>query len=193
MKRAAHLVTPALLTLAGPALASGGGEEGGSSSLIFSVLNFALILGVIFYFARKPVAEYLEQRRQGIQRSLEDSAKLLADAEAKLQDWNDRTGRLDAELAGIRETSRRIAEEEREEILAQARANAERIQNDARVAIDQELLRARRTLAEEAGELAIDLAAKLIADQVTDDDQQRLFDEFLSKVEAGANGSESGR
>ena len=101
MKRAVYLVTPALLTLAGPALASGGGEEGGSSSLLFSVLNFVLILGVIFYFARKPVAEYLEQRRQGIQRSLEDSAKLLSDAEAKLQDWNDRAGRLDAELSEI--------------------------------------------------------------------------------------------
>jgi len=193
MKRAVCLVTPALLALAGPALASGGGEEGGSSSLLFSVLNFVLILGVIVYFARKPVAEYLEQRRQGIQRSLEDSAKLLSDAEAKLQDWNDRAGRLDAELSEIRATSRRIAEEEREEILAQARVNAERIQNDARVAVDQELLRARRVLAEEAGELAIDLAAKLLADQVTDDDQQRLFDEFLSNVEAGANGSGSGR
>lgn len=193
MKRAVYLVTPALLTLAGTALASGGGEEGGSSSLLFSVLNFVLILGVIFYFARKPVAEYLEQRRQGIQRSLEDSAKLLSDAEAKLQDWNDRAGRLDAELSEIRATSRRIAEEEREEILAHARANAERIQNDARVAVDQELLRARRVLAEEAGELAIDLAAKLLADQVTDDDQQRLFDEFLSSVEAGANGSGSRR
>jgi F-type H+-transporting ATPase subunit b len=193
MKRAAYLVTPALLALAGPALAAGGGEEGASSSLLYSVLNFVLILAVIGYFARKPVAEYLEQRRQGIQRNLEDSAKLLADAEAKLQDWNQRAGRLDAELAEIRETSRRIAEEEREAILAQARANAERIQHDARVAVDQELLRARRTLAAEAGELAIELAAQLISNQVTDEDQRRLFDEFLSEVEDGASGSGSGR
>lgn len=193
MKRAAYLVTPALLALAGPALAAGGGEEGASGSLLYSVLNFVLILAVIIFFARKPVAEYLEQRRQGIQRNLEDSAKLLADAEAKLQDWNQRAGRLDAELAEIRETSRRIAEEEREAILAQARANAERIQHDARVAVDQELLRARRTLAAEAGELAIELAAQLISNQVTDEDQRRLFDEFLSEVEDGASGSGSGR
>jgi F-type H+-transporting ATPase subunit b len=192
MSRPALLLAPALLTLAGPALAAGGDEGGGSSSLIFSVLNFVLILGVIVYFARKPVAEYLEQRRQGIQRSLEDSAKLLSDAEAKLQEWNQRAGRLDAELSQIRETSRRIAEEEREEILAQARVSAERIQNDARAAVHQELRRARQTLADEAAELAVDLAAKLISEQVTDDDQQRLFDEFLSKVEAGANGSGSG-
>ena len=193
MERAAYLVMPTLLALAGPALASGGGEEGGSNDLLFSILNFVLILAVIFYFARKPMAEYLEQRRQGIQRNLEDSAKLLADAEAKLQDWNQRAGRLDAELAEIRETSRRIAEEEREAILAQARANAERIQHDARVAVDQELLRARRTLAAEAGELAIELAAQLISNQVTDEDQRRLFDEFLSEVEDGASGSGSGR
>ena len=193
MRRPALLVAPALLALAGPALASDGGEGGGSSSLLFSVLNFVLILGVIVYFARKPVAEYLEQRRQGIQRSLEDSAKLLSDAEAKLQDWNERAGRLDAELSQIRETSRRIAEEEREEILAQARVGAERIQNDARAAVDQELRRARQTLADEAAELAVDLAAKLISEQVTDDDQRRLFDEFLSRVEAGANGSGSGK
>lgn len=173
------------LLLAGTAAAASDEHSGGVADLLWQAANLVLILGVIAYFARKPLAEYLEQRREGIRENLESSAEILERAEAKLTEWNERAARLDAELAGMRETSRRVAEEERESILRQARATAERIRNDAQAAVDQELRRARAELGAEAAELAVDLAAKLIADRVGDDDQVRLFDEFLARVEEG--------
>ncbi len=182
----------AILLVGAPAQAAGG-EGAGAMTLFWQALNLLIIVGVIAYFARKPIAEYLEQRRQGIQHDLENSARLLSEAETKLADWNARAERLDAELGEIGAISRRLAEEEREEILAAAEATAARIRSDATAAVDQELRRARATLAAEAAELAVDLAAKLVAEKVTPDDQARLFDEFLSRIEATPDRSGDGR
>ncbi len=189
----AALALAGTLVVAGAAAAAGdsdGEHGGGLANLLWQAANLLLIVGVLAYFARKPLAEYMQQRRQGIQESLETSARILEQAETKLSEWNERAARLDAELGEIRETSRRLAEEERDKILAQAQATAERIRNDAQAAVDQELRRARSVLSAEAAELAVDLAAKLIADKVSDDDQQRLFDEFLSRVEDRAKAGE---
>jgi F-type H+-transporting ATPase subunit b len=175
----------AVLCAAGTASASGDAEGVSASDMIWHAVNLVLIVGIIVYFARKPLADYLEERRHGIQENLESSARILEEAESKLASWNERAARLDAELDEMRETSRRLAEEERDKILAQARATAERIRNDAQAAVDQELRRARAELSAEAADLAVDLAARLIAERVSDDDQERLFDEFLTRVEAG--------
>jgi F-type H+-transporting ATPase subunit b len=184
----------ALLLLPDAALAAEGADRGsGLGEILWQALNLVILIAVIVYFARKPVAEYLAQRRHGIQGNLETSARLLEEAEAKLGEWNDRTARLDAELAEVREASRRFAEEEREEILAQARAAAERIRRDATAAVEQETRRARAVLSAEAAELAVELAARIIAESVSEEDQRRLFDEFLERIEAGPDGSGEGR
>jgi F-type H+-transporting ATPase subunit b len=186
----AAAVVVASLCAAGTASAAGDAEGASLSDMIWQAVNLVLIVGVVAYFARKPLAEYLQQRRQGIQENLESSARILDEAESKLAAWNERAARLDAELGEMRETSRRLAEEERDKMLAQARATAERIRNDAQAAVDQELRRARAELSAEAADLAVELAARLIADKVSDDDQQRLFDEFLSRVESGVEARE---
>jgi len=175
----------ALALAAAPAgAAEGEAHGGGLAALLWQALNLAILLAVLLYFARKPVIEYLEQRRTGIQESLENSSRLLADAEAKLAEWQARTERLDAELSAMRDTSRRLAEEEREQILVQARSTAERIRRDAASAIDQETRRARAALSREAAELAVELAGRILAENVGEEDQERLLDEFLERIEA---------
>ena len=181
------LAAVALLLVARPAAAATG-EGSGWAPLLWQVVNLALLLGVVVYFGRKPVREYLAQRRESVQNNLESSARLLAEAEANLAQWKERADKLEAELAEIRDTSRRLAEDERAEILAQARATAERIRRDADAAVDQELHRARAELAAEASELAITLAARILRERVTDEDQQRLFDEFVDRVGTPSGG-----
>jgi F-type H+-transporting ATPase subunit b len=182
----------AWLALAQPATAAGEGH-GGGATFLWQVLNLALLIAVLVYFARRPVQEFLARRRSGIQQDLEGSAKLLAEAVQRLAEWKDRAARLDAELAEIRETSRRLAEQEREAILAQARSSAERIRRDATAAVDQELQRARKQLSAEAAELAVELAGRMLRENVRDEDERRLFDELVAQLESGGTRAGDGR
>jgi F-type H+-transporting ATPase subunit b len=78
---------------------------------------------------------------------------------------------------------------EREHIVADANAAAERIRSDARAAVDQELRRARAELRREAAELAIEIAAQTLRTGVTDADRARLVDEFIETIESGSRGA----
>lgn len=184
-RRGPVLALPALLALVLAARPAAAAEEGGDGlTLLWNALNLAILLAAIVYFARKPIRERLAGRRRQISDDIQTSAQLLAQAEERLAEWRERTERLDAELAQIRETSRRLAEDERESILRQAHATAERIRRDAGAAVDQEVRRARMQLADEAAELAVELAGRLLRENVGPEDQARLFDEFLARVGA---------
>jgi F-type H+-transporting ATPase subunit b len=166
-----------------------GESHGGARELLFSALNLALVLGVLFYFARKPITEFFESRRRRIQAELETAKKQGEEAEARYAKWQRRLMDLESELAGIRETSRQRAAAEREHILADAAEGAERIRREALETVDQELRRARAQLRREAADLAVELASEALRRQVSSTDQDRLLDEFAAAIErAPANG-----
>jgi F-type H+-transporting ATPase subunit b len=174
-------LTGVLCLASAPALAAGDSE--GGSGLLFPMLNFALLIAALVYFARKPALAFFAERRSRIESDLREAAQLKKEAEERHAKWQRRLADLERELEGIRETSRERAETEREHILADARAAAERIRGEASTAIERELRRARERLRDEASELAVELAEGLLREQVTDDDRNRLLDEFIARVE----------
>ncbi|HEY8153096.1 MAG TPA: F0F1 ATP synthase subunit B [Myxococcota bacterium] len=176
------LATAALVLMALPAHAEGG-AHGGARDLFYALLNFALLIGVLLYFARKPISDFFGDRRRGIQEDLKAAADVRTEAEARYAKWQRRLMDLESELAGIRQTARERAAAEREQILADATAGAERIRRDAIAAVDQELRRARAQLRQEAADLAVELARETLRRQITGTDQDRLLDEFVTTIE----------
>lgn len=181
-----------LCLVAFPALAEGD-AHGEGSSLFFPVLNFALLIAALIYFARKPALAFFADRRSRIEGDLREAARLHKEAEERHAKWQRRLADLERELETIRQTSRERAETEREHILADARATAERIRRDASTAIEQELRRARERLRDEASDLAVEMAEGMLREQVTDADRDRLLDEFIARVEDVSSGDGAGR
>jgi F-type H+-transporting ATPase subunit b len=176
------LVIAAASLLAVPAFAAGGGEDGVAKDLLYRVVNLVILIAVLVYFARKPIQGFFSDRRNQIRDSLDSASELCRRAESRYSKWQRKLADLEDELASIRETARERAEREREQILADARAVAERIRSDARSAVDQELRRAKAQLRDEASELAVELAAEILQEQVTTQDRERLFDEFVERI-----------
>jgi F-type H+-transporting ATPase subunit b len=192
--RLAPALTGLLLPLAALASEVEAGHGGGEGLRFFwEWLNLLILVGALVYLARRPVQTYLAERRGRIEGDLASAARLLGDAEARLADWNARAARLDAEAEDIRRAAREAAEQERERILADARAVAERIQRDAHSALDRELQRARGRLRSEVADLAVELAEKLLREQVQGADRARLVDEFVARIEPGAGERAGGR
>jgi F-type H+-transporting ATPase subunit b len=183
MSQRAFLAVLPLLLVASRAAAS---EGGGLADFAWEAGNLLLLLGVLVYVGRKPVLNYLSERRQRIQGSLASSEKLLEDAEARLAEWTQRATRLDEEIEDLHRMARERAEQERSQILEEARVTAERIKRDAASGVDRELERAKQALRDEAADLAVELAGKLLQEEVTDADRDRLVGEFVAEIEAGA-------
>jgi F-type H+-transporting ATPase subunit b len=184
-----------IVALAGPALASEEASGGLLEELGYPFLNLLLLFAALVYFARKPIRDYFAGRRRKVQDDLHSAAELRREAELRYAKWQRKLIDLTEELEQIRAASRERAEAERENIIADANATAERIQSDALAAIDQELRRSRDLLRDEAADLAIGLAENLLRDRVTAEDRERLVNEFVERIEsAGApTGAGSGR
>ena len=154
---------------------------------IWEALNLVLLFSVLFFVARKPVLEYLSGRKADITSNIESSEKLLGEAEARLSEWNQKAAQLDEEVAMIRAATKKAAETERDHIIADAQATAERIKAGASAVVDRELNVARESLREEVAVLATDLAATILQEKVNDGDRSRLVDEFIQKIEQGGS------
>jgi F-type H+-transporting ATPase subunit b len=191
VKKLALALLLALAPLAGFAASEEQAEVHGEAhadhtkELIFEWVNLLILGGVLVYFARKPIQQYLGDRRDEIAKNIASSEQLLHDAEAKLAEWNAKAARLDADVASIIESTRKGAEAEKTAILADAEATASRIRQSASGVVERELRAARESLRKEAAELAVTLAGTILREQTTDADRSRLVDEFIAKIESG--------
>ncbi len=180
------------LAAAAPAAASEGGSAG-LGDLAWPAVNLLILLAALVYFGRRPIQDFFASRQDRIRDDLDAAAAALAEAEARHTDWQRKLVELDAAMTRIREQARERAEAERRHILADASAAAERIRNDARTAVDQELRRAREELRREAAELALEIAAETLRARITDADRSRLVDDFIETIERGGGEAPSAR
>jgi len=166
--------------------ASGGGHQVDSGVLIkdfiWRCINFAIMAGLIGYFAIKPIRNGLQGRRAEIEKSLRDAATARDAAEAKARAYQDKLARAAAEIETIYAAIRREGELERDKIVASAREMAVKIEQEADAKAATAVTRARVELRAEAARLAVELAEELLAKSVTATDQKRLVDEYMQKV-----------
>ena len=110
--------------------------------------------------------------------------KLYDDAEKKLAEYEARFRNLEQESEQIVEDYIKQGEDAKKRILAEAEAQAEKLEDMAKRNIEQEFKAAKALLKQEVVDRAMEQAEALIKKSITTQDQNRLVDEYLKKVEA---------
>jgi len=169
--------------------AGGGGEHAEQVSKwhaidTYKVLNFALLVIVLFFVAKKPVKEFFQSRQKGIEEELTDLEQKKRDAEKELADYESRLKNLKEESDRILEDYARQGEEAKKRIIAEAEEQAEKLEELAKRNIEQEFKTAKAALKKEIVEKAVEEAEKLVKDSIAEEDQDKLVDEYLKKVVA---------
>lgn len=163
------------------------GEAYQITRLVQHAFNLLVIGGVLFWFARRPVADALRNRAHSIRTELIEAAKMRDEARQRQQEINARLGGFEAELARMRAQAEADAKADEEKLVARANNEAARIRDAAERHMRDELVRARVALRKEAVELAVQLAEQTLRSQVQSDDQRRLAREFLESLNREAN------
>lgn len=107
-----------------------------------------------------------------------------ADAEKKLAEYEARFRNLEQESEMIVEDYIKQGEDAKKRILEEAEAQAEKLEGLAKRNIEQEFKAAKAALQQEVVDRAMEQAEALIKKSITTQDQNRLVDEYLKKVEA---------
>ncbi|HZP91160.1 MAG TPA: F0F1 ATP synthase subunit B [Actinomycetota bacterium] len=176
-----------LMAMAGvPAWAAEGG--GGSlievnGSLIIQIINFLILLVVLYRFMYRPLVGALENRSAAIKQQLAEAQDAREQAQRQLAVMEERIRSAHAEAQATRDRALQDAAALRERLSAEARQEASRLVEAAQAQIAGEVRRARAELRAEVGQLATEVAERLIRRSLRDDDHQRLMAEALARIE----------
>ena len=179
-----------LTVLAAAGFASEGGEGAHHvdtarqmKDSMWRVLDFTALLGIIFWALKKAnVKGSLAERQQAIDKALKEAAEAKAAAELKFAEYSAKLALANKEIDEIYAAIRTEGEAEKMRIIAEAKLSAAKIEEQAQQAADQEVLKARTELRQEAARLAVELAEQNITEKIRKEDQDRLVGEYLTKV-----------
>jgi F-type H+-transporting ATPase subunit b len=146
------------------------------------LINTALLFGLLYKFARAPVAKGLVDRRQRIMRGIDEATAMKDEAKRQLDSYRSKLDNLDAEIERVKREMRETAEAERQRILADAAARRTRLEQEARVLIEQELKAVREELTRATALAALRSARDLLATNTSTDDHRRLCEEYLETL-----------
>jgi len=185
--RAVAAVLPAILVIPVVALASAEGAEGGglieiNRSLLIQLVNFLLLLVVLYRLLYKPLVATLASRTAAIEQQLAEARAAREGAERQVAEFEARLQAARAEAQAERERVTRELAALRERLMAEARQEATRLVEAAHAEIGQATRQARTELRAEIGVLATEVAEHLIRKSLRDDDHQRLVREAVARI-----------
>jgi F-type H+-transporting ATPase subunit b len=193
-RQASVIITVAVCLLLTGLAVAGFASEGGEGAqhvdsakqmkdFMWRVLDFAVLLAIIVWALKKAnVKGSLAARQQAIDKALKEAAEAKAAAEMKFAEYSAKLAAADKEIDEIYAAIKTEGEAEKVRIIAEAKLSAAKIQEQAEQAANQEVLKARTELRQEAARLAVQLAEQNITEKIRKDDQDRLVGEYLTKV-----------
>ncbi|MGB9791381.1 MAG: F0F1 ATP synthase subunit B [Thermacetogeniaceae bacterium] len=149
---------------------------------VWAIINFLVILAILYLFFYKPVLRFLDNRSEEIKRNISEAERARAEAEALLEDYRSKLAAAKQEAQEIVAKATKMGEEARSALLEQARAEAAAIMERAQQEIQRERDRALQALRQEVASLAIMAAEKILGRAITREDHMKMVGEFLDEV-----------
>ena len=154
---------------------------------IWTIVTFLILVFLLRRFAWGPLMGALDRRQQTIAAAVDDARKTREELERVQRDstqvLND--ARREAEAIVVR--ARSDAERFREDLRTKAAAEAATITRNAERQIQQETARAIGQLRQEAIDLSVAIASKLLRRTVTREDNERLIQDVIEKLDKPPN------
>jgi len=155
--------------------------------LAFMFFNFAVVVVVLYFLARKPISKLLQKRRDNIASAIEEAEALKKEAEAAIEAARVRMEAMDAEMTALRNTIVEAGVMQARHVEEETVLRSARLRDDTRAIVAHEITRLSVELRAEVVEEIVAAAAKLIAQKITAADQARLAESYISGIAGSAD------
>ena len=153
--------------------------------LLSQIVSFFVLAFLLRRFAYKPVLDMLEKRRQRIEQGLED-ARLAEEARANAETESQQIlEQARTEAQGIVAEAKRRGEAEATEAIETARGQAQAVLDEARAKAQSERDRLLGEMRGQIAALALAAANQLVGEALDERRQMQLVAEFFSGLKAG--------
>lgn len=152
-----------------------------ADTVIVALAVFVLFL-LMSYLLFNPARELLRKRQAKIQGDLDHAERERTEGEAFKAEYDARLKGAEKEAQDILSDSRKKALQHREEVVAEAKAEAGRIVTRAEQEAELEKNKVRDQVKQEMISVAAVMAGKIVASSIDSDKQEQLIEETLKEM-----------
>jgi len=153
--------------------------------LVLGIIAFGLISFVLMKLVFPRMEETFRARVDAIEGGIKRAEQAQAEANQLLEQYRAQLAEARTEAARIRDEARADAEGIRQDLLAKAREESDRIITAGRDQLAAQRESIVRELRSEVGALAVDLASRIVGESLADEARSRgTVDRFISELDA---------
>ena len=151
-------------------------------TFVAQICNLFIQMYLIKRFLFKPGHEILEKRRAAADAEIIQAEETKAKAEAIRAEYERNMQDARQKANEILDSARNTAAIQSEKILKEAQDQTFAMKNKAEKEIAQEKKKAVNEVKGEIGDMAVEIAGKVIEREINEKDHEKLIDEFISNV-----------
>lgn len=164
-----------------------GGEVGGPLDvnpglIIWTTVTFIVLLYLLKKFAWKPILSSLNDREKFIKDSLQQAENARKEAEELLEQNRQRMAKAEDEAQKIIAQGRDYADNLKEQMLAESKAEAKKMIDDATAEIERKNKEAFGNLKAEIASIAVNAAEKIIRQSLDPEKHKQLVEKYIQDI-----------
>lgn len=176
------VLVPSLALAAGGSAAGHHGNPAPSIDLAYRAINFFILVGGLVYLLKKPLTAYFSERSAALRRSVDESKVEHDRIMKEYQEIKEKLSRIDAESRAMVEEWKADAVRENQKIKQTAQEHAIKLKADAKKIVASEVIQANEEMKLLAIGWARESAEKMIRDEITPEDDNRMADRFVERL-----------
>ncbi|MDD6190735.1 MAG: F0F1 ATP synthase subunit B [Firmicutes bacterium] len=150
--------------------------------IIFVIINFLILVGLLGKFLYKPFLGILEKRKQTIKDAFDNAAAINRRADEKMANYSKRIANVEEEGREIIVEAKKQADIQAQRIIEEAHMKADEIIAKAEKTVELERERAMIEMRNEVASLAMMAAEQIVGRELQTVGQEAIVDEVLENA-----------
>ncbi len=151
-------------------------------TFVAQICNLFIQMYLIKRFLFKPINEVIAKRKQLADAQISEAEAANKEAQALKADYEKNLAEANADARAIIQDAKRHATIQSEEIIKEAQSEAAAMKQKADADIAQEKVKAFNEMKDEIGDIAMQIAGKVIEREISEKDHQKLIEEMIKNV-----------
>jgi F-type H+-transporting ATPase subunit b len=146
------------------------------------MINIVILFLFLRWLIYKPISKFLKNRTNGIQKQIDEAARMQTEAEQIKSKYDEMMGNAQDLAAQIVNQGKGIAEEQSRQIVQEAESQAMEIRGRTQRHIREQKKQAVIDMRREVTRIAVQIAEKVLEREVSYEDNKDIIDKFFDKV-----------
>lgn len=150
--------------------------------MLYALLNLFILFLLVKKFLYKPVKKMLKTRQASIEKDYEDAKVAKEQALSNMKTYEEKLSQAENEADSLIQSAVLTAQSREQQILADAKEEADAIRRKAESDAKLELKKAEETIKEEIISVGTIIAGKMLEREINADDHKDMIDDFINQI-----------